>query len=748
MYKVLILTRYDRQGASSRIRFLQFLPELEKEGFEFEVVPLLDAAYLRALYERRPVNLFAVVRSYLRRLRALLRRRHYDLIWLEKEVFPWLPAWIEAGLLKGVPYIVDLDDAWFLRYEQHKLPIIRFFLGSKIDEIMRGAAVVIGGNDFLAERAHRAGARQVEVVPSTIDLSQYSPSSPALEEESKPERPVVVGWIGTPVTVFYLQHIEPVIRTILSGRDACLTIIGANTPAPFAQLPVRSVAWSELSETEELGAIDIGLMPLKNDPWEQGKCAYKLLQFMAAGKPVVASSVGANINVVNDNVSGFLVNSMEEWTAALQQLIASPSLRREMGAEGRQIVEREYSINRILPKLSSILLNTINKRKPKVLIVTRRMDIGGTERHIVRILPELRLRGIDASLFVLERGGRLESELAANMVVGPRVTAQNPLATIGRAWGLVRHLRQQCPDIIHFFLPEPYLIGSVAAMLAGPKVRVMSRRSLAKYQLRHPQLAKLEIWMHRRTTALLGNSNAVVNELVRECGDPSKVGLLYNGIQISPLAVPEARAATRRNLGVPSECLVLIVVANLMVYKGHDDLLRALSIANSRMGSSWRLLVVGRDDGIGASLRRTAESLDLQRGVMWLGERTDVEQLFDAADIAVLPSHEEGFSNSLIEAMSRGLPVVATAVGGNLDAIVPDDTGMLVAAKAPEALAEALVKLANDKDLRLRLGRAARRRVEERFSLESCVRRYQNLYRGRKLGSAPVQNIIEAQQLS
>jgi glycosyltransferase involved in cell wall biosynthesis len=465
---------------------------------------------------------------------------------------------------------------------------------------------------------------------------------------------------------------------------------------------------------------------------------------MAAGKPVVASSVGANINVVNDTVSGFLVNSMEEWTAALQQLIASPSLRRQMGAEGRQIVEREYSISRVLPKLSSVLLNTISKRKPKVLIVTRRMDIGGTERHIVRILPELRLRGIDASLFVLERGGRLESELAANTIVGSRLAAPNPLATLGRAWRLVRHLHQRCPDIIHFFLPEPYLIGSFAAMVAGPKVRVMSRRSLAKYQLRHPLLAKLEFWMHRRTTALLGNSNAVVDELVRECGDPSKVGLLYNGIQISPLADAEAQAATRRNLGLPSECLVLVVVANLMVYKGHEDLLRALGVANSRMESNWRLLVVGRDDGIGASLRRTAESLGLQRRIMWLGERTDVEQLFDAADIAVLPSHEEGFSNSLIEAMSRGLPVVATAVGGNLDAIVPNETGILVAAKAPEALAEALVRLANDKELRSKLGKAARRRVEERFSLESCVRQYQNLYRARKLGLVPVQNIIAA----
>lgn len=381
-----------------------------------------------------------------------------------------------------------------------------------------------------------------------------------------------------------------------------------------------------------------------------------------------------------------------------------------------------------------------------VLVVTRRLDLGGTERHVARILPLLRASGIEVSLFVLERGGLLEAGLQAAGVSidGPSFASSTPLRVARTIGALYGKLRAERPDIVHFFLPEPYLVGSVAAILARSPMRIMSRRSLANYQQGHPYLAQLERRLHRGTAAILGNSKAVVAELVAECGDTAKVGLIYNGIETGAPIPAEERAFARREFALSPDTLALVTVANLISYKGHDDLLQALALAQPKLPRDWRLLAAGRDDGVGAALRQRAAALGLHEHVHWLGERPDVTALLAAADIAVLASHQEGFSNSLIEAMAAGLPVVATAVGGNSDAVVPGQTGLLVPPREPAALSEAIVALAADATLRGRLGTQARQRAAAHFSMEACMQRYANLYRGAaRIGRVPLQAIID-----
>src|SRR2546421_11076778 len=190
MTNVLLLTRYQRLGASSRVRFLQFLPALEREGFTFDVQPLLDNDYVRSLYGGPAVGAGRRVGFSARRLRALMRRMRYDVIWLEKEALPWLPTWMEVARLEGLPYVVDYDDAWFRRYETHWLSPL---LGHKIDAVMRVAHTVVAGNDYLARRARQAGARHVEVVPTAIDLDRYR-DLPAARGNAA----ATIGWIGIP----------------------------------------------------------------------------------------------------------------------------------------------------------------------------------------------------------------------------------------------------------------------------------------------------------------------------------------------------------------------------------------------------------------------------------------------------------------------------------------------------------------------------------------------------------------------
>jgi glycosyltransferase involved in cell wall biosynthesis len=385
---------------------------------------------------------------------------------------------------------------------------------------------------------------------------------------------------------------------------------------------------------------------------------------------------------------------------------------------------------------------------PRVLIVAPRLDAGGAEIHLARILPPLRRAGLDISLFTTSRGGRLEQDLIAGgvPVFGAKTASAQPLRGLRTAYGLRREIQKARPDILHFFLPEPYLVGSLAAAGLGGMIKIMSRRSLAHYQRNHPILARVERHLHRSVDALVGNSSAVAAQLITECGKSDKVGVIHNGIELSAPPEQQTRMARRREVDIPDDAFVIATIANLFAYKGHADLLAALAGARGRLRGPWRLMMIGRDEGIGEDLKRQAETLGIGPNVLWLGERSNPQELLVAADLGVLPSHQEGFSNSLIEKMAQGLAVVATRVGGNSDAIVDGESGRLVPVAEPTVLGDAIATLYEDPGLRARLGAAARKRVELFFTLEACVRRYLNLYTGIARDSAvPVAQLIDPQ---
>jgi glycosyltransferase involved in cell wall biosynthesis len=359
--RVLVLSRYDRLGASSRVRFLQLLPHLAGLGVTAEVRPLLDNGYVRRLYAGERIAYGAAARAYLGRMQALFSRKRYDVIWVEKEALPWIPAWIEAGFFGGSSYVVDFDDAWYLRYERHRSPAVRMLMAKKIDRVMRRSASVIAGNKYLAERAKRAGAQDVRIVPSAVDLHRYAAVRNLPKDSSNP---FVIGWIGTPITAGYLSQFAPVLRALAERHSMKFNIIGASPPRGFEGLPWREISWSESTEISEISKCDVGIMPLDDDAWAHGKCAYKLLQFMAAGKPVVASSVGANVEVIQHGSNGMLVNSSEDWISALDVLAADADLRQRMGQAGRRTVELKYSVEKIAPEIASALFAAAESKGP------------------------------------------------------------------------------------------------------------------------------------------------------------------------------------------------------------------------------------------------------------------------------------------------------------------------------------------------------------------------------------------------
>ncbi|NJL50747.1 MAG: glycosyltransferase, partial [Blastochloris sp.] len=241
---------------------------------------------------------------------------------------------------------------------------------------------------------------------------------------------------------------------------------------------------------------------------------------------------------------------------------------------------------------------------PRILVVAPPLAVGGTERHLAQVLPALKRRGLDLHLHVLARGGVLEADMSAAgiPIEGPAASLPAAARRFEAVIGLAHRIRRVRPDLVHLFLPEPALLGSLAAELAGHRRRIVSRRSLARYRQNYPGFRLVERILHRRAVVLLGNSSAVVDELVAECGEPAKVGLIHNGVSIPAPLDERTRIAHRASLGLGPETFAIVVVANLIPYKGHADLIAALGRIALRLPTGWRLVLLGRDDGAGTVL--------------------------------------------------------------------------------------------------------------------------------------------------
>ena len=353
--KLLVLSRYGRLGASSRLRMMQYLPYLAAQGVDVTLAPLFSDGYVAGLQHNRR-NLREVLHAYRQRIKALWSSCRYDLIWIENEALPWLPAWVERALLASkVPYVLEYDDAVFHYYDLHRSALVKHLLGDKHKRLIRGAALMVVGNDYLAHYAEQSGAKKIELVPTVIDLARYPQMDKALSIDTC--GPPRVGWIGQRATASFLQPYKSMFKRFSASDQAHFVAIGIDADA--LGLPMESVGWTEATEVSSIASLDIGIMPLLDGPFERGKCGYKLIQYMACGLPVVASPVGMNCQIVEHGVNGFLAETPEQWEQALCTLLADPSLRHRMGQAGRHKVEKHYCIQVTGPKVAALLLAAV-----------------------------------------------------------------------------------------------------------------------------------------------------------------------------------------------------------------------------------------------------------------------------------------------------------------------------------------------------------------------------------------------------
>jgi glycosyltransferase involved in cell wall biosynthesis len=350
--KVLFLFPYPLMCApSQRFRFEQYLQRLQQHRVKVVTQSFWTAAAWKILYQQghtaRKVGHF--LQGIARRIFILFSVPGVDFVFLHREAAPAGPPLFEWFIVRVLRkrLIYDFDDAiWMPNTSPVNRRASRLKWHQKVDTICRWSYRVSCGNDFLAAYA-RTFNPNVVVIPTTIDTS-FS-HNPALFAQTNSTRWITLGWTGTHSTLPYLEPLIPVFTSLILKFPRLRIIIIADRKPEWALSGVEFIRWRNETEIPDLLNIDIGVMPLPDEPWAKGKCGLKALQFMSLGIPVLVSPVGVNTQLIEPDVSGYWCTTALEWEQRLEHLILHPEVRVRLGKEGRDRVVTGYSVEAMLP---------------------------------------------------------------------------------------------------------------------------------------------------------------------------------------------------------------------------------------------------------------------------------------------------------------------------------------------------------------------------------------------------------------
>ncbi len=310
--------------AASRYRVLQYMPYLKEHGVEASV-------------QRFPKGFFA-------KLKVFTSVNQYDILFIQRKRFPLL--WLKLIRRKARKIVYDFDDSVMYRNSKYisnesKTRVKAF------KNMVNASDHVIAGNKFL-EKNTTLYTHNVTIIPSPIDMTSYP------QKKYPDGGNVTLGWIGATGSIHYLKKMKPVFEALGKKHEDLKLKIICDTFFDCNNITVEKKLWSSQEEVADLQSLDIGLMPLMDDPWSHGKCGLKILQCLAVGVPIVCSPAGINKEIVEDGVHGFWASSHEEWIEKLKILINDHELRRKMGIAGRERVIERYSLKANEPRMLKI----------------------------------------------------------------------------------------------------------------------------------------------------------------------------------------------------------------------------------------------------------------------------------------------------------------------------------------------------------------------------------------------------------
>jgi glycosyltransferase involved in cell wall biosynthesis len=343
MKKILfgVLHRPDR-SPSQRFRFEQYLEYLKENGYDYEYSYLIRAEDDKIFYGKgNYLKKFLILwRSILKRWKEMRNAKKYDIVFVQRECFMLGTTFFEKGFAKRTKMVFDFDDSIWLQVISEGNKALGFLKdASKTEKIIKAAHLVFAGNEYLANYARQFN-KNVVIIPTTIDTEEYKRMQ--LPETTQ----VCIGWSGSFTTIEHFQYAIPALLKIKEkyGDKVCFKVIGDGTYR-HEELGIQGLPWTKQDELKELSGIDIGIMPLPDDEWTNGKCGLKGLQYMALDIATIMSPVGVNTEIIQDGVNGFLAGPVDEWVDKISRLVEDAALRKSLGAAGRKTVVEQYSVS-------------------------------------------------------------------------------------------------------------------------------------------------------------------------------------------------------------------------------------------------------------------------------------------------------------------------------------------------------------------------------------------------------------------
>jgi glycosyltransferase involved in cell wall biosynthesis len=341
---ILFLVPYPQgEAPSQRFRFEQYFDKLEEEGIAYTVLPFLDEQTWHILY--KPGQQFnkarGIIKGFVRRIKMLSTVSKYDFVFIHREASPIGPPifeWIIAKLLKK-RIIYDFDDAiWIPNTSESNRIAAKLKWHHKVADICKWSYKISCGNGFLKSYALNFNANAI-YNPTTLDTEKlHNPNINAKYSNPKP----VIGWTGTHSTLKYLMPIVPVLQKLEQEINFEFCVIANKNP----ELPLKSfrfILWNKETEISDLQRFDVGLMPLTDDRWSNGKCGFKALQYMSLGIPALVSPVGVNADIVDHAINGYVCRNEQEWYESLREVLINPLQNKKLGDKARQKVVEFYS---------------------------------------------------------------------------------------------------------------------------------------------------------------------------------------------------------------------------------------------------------------------------------------------------------------------------------------------------------------------------------------------------------------------
>jgi glycosyltransferase involved in cell wall biosynthesis len=354
--RLLVLASYPRTAASTRFRACEYFPYLEAAGIHAELSPFMDEECFAEFYRPgRMRKALGVTKSTLRRLRLLVEHGGFDGVFVQRESALIGPAWLETVLVRGfgLPLVFDLDDAVWLdasRASDHPLATRLLKSPSKTDSLIRMARRVIAGSEYLAVRARALGAKVV-VLPTVVSSREWTPLPGRMEGDFADSTDIpTIGWVGTHSTAAQLDMVAPGLRTLAKrGHRFRVRLVGAQRTLDVPGVEVESADWRLDRELESFRRIDIGLAPMFDDEWSRGKCAFKQIQYMSVGVPMVSSRSGAAAEILVPEKNALIADDEHGWAEQIERLLTERELRRELARAGRALVETSLCTERHAP---------------------------------------------------------------------------------------------------------------------------------------------------------------------------------------------------------------------------------------------------------------------------------------------------------------------------------------------------------------------------------------------------------------